>query len=165
MTLEPDDRGLNETRGYACEIIAWRFLTHKSDLELIDYLLHELPPPASRETYEEDDESETSTVDEYGGLLGNPTSPGVGRSTFNSNHRRSSSNKSNSSRDEGLDEDPTRAFVGLNALEIAAVADAKKFLSQRVVQKIVLGIWNGDIVFWNTLSVRTQRKPQRYNKR
>lgn len=51
--------------------------------------------------------------------------------------------------DEEVEEDPTKPFVTLNALEIAAVADAKRFLSQHVVQKIVTGIWNGDIVFWD----------------
>lgn len=50
---------------------------------------------------------------------------------------------------EEEEEDPTKPFVTLNALEIAAVADAKRFLSQHVVQKIVTGIWNGDIVFWD----------------
>lgn len=51
--------------------------------------------------------------------------------------------------EEAEEEDPTKPFVTLNALEIAAVADAKRFLSQHVVQKIVTGIWNGDIVFWD----------------
>jgi hypothetical protein len=51
--------------------------------------------------------------------------------------------------DEVEEEDPTKPFVTLNALEIAAVADAKRFLSQHVVQKIVTGIWNGDIIFWD----------------
>ena len=63
------------------------------------------------------------------------------------------------------EEDPTSPFIGLNALEIAAVADAKGFLSQRVVQKIVNSIWCGDIVFWDSLNVRTKKKAQRYNKR
>lgn len=48
------------------------------------------------------------------------------------------------------EEDPTKPFVTLNALEIAAVANAKRFLSQHVVQKIITGIWNGDIVFWES---------------
>lgn len=52
--------------------------------------------------------------------------------------------------EEDEEEDPTKPFVTLNALEIAAVADAKRFLSQHVVQKIVTGIWNGDIVFWDS---------------
>lgn len=51
--------------------------------------------------------------------------------------------------EEDEEEDPTKPFVTLNALEIAAVADAKRFLSQHVVQKIITGIWNGDIVFWD----------------
>lgn len=52
--------------------------------------------------------------------------------------------------DDDEDEDPTKPFVTLNALEIAAVADAKRFLSQHVVQKIITGIWNGDIIFWDS---------------
>lgn len=69
------------------------------------------------------------------------------------------------SSDDEEEEDPTSSFTGLNGLEIAAVADCKKFLSQRIVQKIVTGIWNGDITFWESLSEHTQKKPQFYNKR
>lgn len=54
--------------------------------------------------------------------------------------------------DDKEEEDPTKPFVTLNALEIAAVANAKRFLSQHVVQKIITGIWNGDIVFWDSKS-------------
>jgi hypothetical protein len=64
--------------------------------------------------------------------------------------------------DEG---DPTSAFTGLNGLEIAAVADCKKFLSQKVVQKIVHGIWRGDITFWQDLGAHAKKKPQFYSKR
>ena len=45
-----------------------------------------------------------------------------------------------------FEEDPTLPFVGLNALEIAAVVDAKKFLSQSVVQSIVNSIWYIQII-------------------
>ncbi len=47
---------------------------------------------------------------------------------------------------EGED-DPTESFTNLNALEIAAIADAKRFLSQNVVQKIITGIWTGDSMY------------------
>jgi hypothetical protein len=67
------------------------------------------------------------------------------------------------SAEEEEEEDPTKPFVNLNALEIAAVADAKRFLSQAVVQKIITGIWNGDIIFWDRLSVHTEKKPRFYN--
>lgn len=57
------------------------------------------------------------------------------------------------------------SFYGLNALEIATIAHAKKFLSQKVVQRIIDDIWNGEIVFWDTLSVHSRKKPQIFNKR
>jgi hypothetical protein len=63
------------------------------------------------------------------------------------------------------EEDPTTSFTGLNGLEIAAVADCKKFLSQRIVQRIITGIWNGDITFWQSMSTNAKKKPQFYNKR
>jgi hypothetical protein len=69
------------------------------------------------------------------------------------------------SEDSDDEADPTAAFKSLNALEIAAIANAKRFLSQHVVQKIVTGIWNGDIVFWDTLAVNSVKKPRYYNPR
>ena len=63
------------------------------------------------------------------------------------------------------EEDPTASFIGLNALEVAAIANAKKFLSQRIVQKIVNDIWSGHIVFWESLSVHSKKKAQVYNQR
>lgn len=62
-------------------------------------------------------------------------------------------------------EDPTLPFIGLNALEIAAVADAKKFLGQCSIQEIVTDIWNGDFIFWNSMSVHTIKKAQKYRPR
>jgi hypothetical protein len=57
------------------------------------------------------------------------------------------------------------SFENLNALEIGAVCQAKKFLSQRVVQRIIESIWRGDIVFWETLSVDSKKEPKIYNKK
>ena len=57
------------------------------------------------------------------------------------------------------------SFDNLNALEVAAVSDAKKFLSQRVVQRIIENIWRGDIVFWETLDVNAEKEARMYNKR
>jgi hypothetical protein len=53
----------------------------------------------------------------------------------------------------------------LSALELATVASAKKFLSQRPVQKIINGLWKGDIIFWETLDVHSEKKPRKYNRR
>ena len=65
--------------------------------------------------------------------------------------------------DDDEEHDPTSPFIQLNALEIAAIADAKRFLSQHVVQKIVTSIWNGDIIFWDQLSVHATKKPKYYD--
>jgi hypothetical protein len=56
-------------------------------------------------------------------------------------------------------------FFGLNALEIATIVHAKRFLSQRVVQRVVDDIWNGEIVFWDSLTVHSTKKPQLFNRR
>lgn len=65
--------------------------------------------------------------------------------------------------DEDEEDDPTTPFRGLNALEIAAISNAKHFLGQTIVQKIVTAIWNGDIVFWERLDVNATKKPRYYN--
>lgn len=69
--------------------------------------------------------------------------------------------------ESGVEEDDQEhtlsPFAGLTGLEIAAVADCKKFLSQRIVQKVVNGIWTGDIIFWDTLAATTKKRPQFYD--
>lgn len=176
-SLEPDDRGIDETRGYACEIVAWRFLTHMSQHELIDYLLCELPPkpasatrPSTRNPSQSEEGGNARSqavdgVDERSELLSDRPSrmPKGPRLPEGSVHHRSY--RTVVEEDQTPEDDVTSTFVGLNALEIAAVADAKKFLSQRLVQEIVDGIWCGDIVFWEALSVHATKKPQLYNKR
>lgn len=146
--MENDDRGIWETRGHACEIVAWRFLTHLSEKEAIDYLLHELPgpnglpaeAPVSHDVVESGyarSSGKDVDHDERSPLLRNQIGlnkrPGLLQ--FEHHHQAHSPDLT-----EG---DPTVSFIGLNTLEIAAIADAKKFLSQRVVQKIVDDIWSG----------------------
>lgn len=92
----------------------------------------------------------------------------VGSSAKKTQLLSSLSRLTNSTEDGGDDDDedhvnPTDAFISLNALEIAAIASAKRFLSQHVVQKIITGIWNGDIIFWDTLSVHSTKCPRFYN--
>ena len=148
-----------------------------SECELIDYLLCELPPrPASVISSSNGSPSRSEEgrnarpqgmdiVDERSELLPDRSSriPKRPRLPQGSLHHRSY--RTVGEADRAPEDDVTSSFVGLNALEIAAVADAKKFLSQRIVQEIVDGIWCGDIVFWEALSVRATKKPQLYNKR
>ncbi|KAI9809949.1 MAG: hypothetical protein M1825_000382 [Sarcosagium campestre] len=184
--LEPDDRGVCETRANACEIAAWRFVSTLSRREKVDYLLYELPDPSA-----ESDENNGHADEEEGHTNGHSSSSereehNNGNSETAATERTSLLNKDGRStarrrpyiheaqnsfsqvgswNAEVPDNCPTTSFVGLNALEIAAVADAKKFLSQDSVQKIINGIWRGDIVFWESLSVHAKKKAHFYNKR
>ena len=126
---------------------------HLSAGELIDYLLHEIPPVSLDSESYDDEEIHVDNGDaaERAALLsgrGLPATSAQGRT-------RSSSI---------TEEEPLSSFVGLNALEIAAVAGAKKFLSQQIVQKMVDNIWNGHIIVWESLSVHSKKKAKFYNK-
>lgn len=53
-------------------------------------------------------------------------------------------------------------YQHLNALEIAAVCEAKKFMSQRAVQSIIDGLWKGDIMLWQTMNPDTVKRATLY---
>lgn len=173
---EADDkhRELSGPRADGCEIVAWRFLSRLSEREAVDYCLYEIPeladepePEPLPETIHEDP-SERSPL-----FRRATTSNGGARRSMPQRHksvkrsqllqslsRLTASFHSDDSDDE---EDPTIPFRGLNALEIAAISNAKQFLGQAIVQKIVTAIWNGDIVFWDRLDVQAVKKPRYYN--
>lgn len=146
----------------------------------MDYCLFEIPefddddsrPPSQnghgrRLGDEEADEGSPllSRILSHGNSSGNVARP-VGSSATRTQLLSSLSRLTNYSDDSGDERaDPTAAFIGLNALEIAAVAGAKRFLSQHIVQKIVTGIWNGDIVYWDSLSVHATKQPRFYSPR
>ncbi|QSZ34442.1 hypothetical protein DSL72_006034 [Monilinia vaccinii-corymbosi] len=178
-TLDVDDRGINETRASACEIVAWRFLSRVSERDAVDFCLYELPvPKLQRPTDGAADEQEETQATEHSTLLPQfqerDSPPGARPVSRNKKTEllRSISHMESFFTHDGMDDededdedDPTSSFTGLNGLEIAAVADCKKFLSQRIVQKIITGIWKGDITFWESLSEHTQKKAQFYNRR
>ncbi|KIV99602.1 uncharacterized protein PV09_08777 [Verruconis gallopava] len=170
--LESDEnRGVNLSRGFACEYVAWRFLTHLSGRELIHFLLYELPPH----------EVGTRNQDEEAGLVRQTSLPpsaqpldGSQPTLLDSSILGHGEDVAESSADDhvrsslfeiGDGGDFVASFDHLNALEIAAVTNAKKFLSQRVVQRIIESIWKGDIVFWETLDVGSEKEAKIYNKR
>lgn len=160
-----DEKSVNEARANAAEIVAWRFLTHLSEREVVDYCLYEIPDPGDTldDTQGRDEENgrQSEEADENTALLARSLSETVASAknallNTGSNKRYllvqsiSRLTMYGEDTDEDEEEDPTKPFVTLNALEIAAVANAKRFLSQHVVQKIITGIWNGDIVFWDS---------------
>ncbi|KAF3273472.1 hypothetical protein TWF970_008995 [Orbilia oligospora] len=137
---EDDDRGLNESRGYAAEIVAWRFCAHLNQFtEVIDYLCYEIPNDTKSLS---SDSRRPSAVNESSPLL----------------------EDSSGFFPRDLDGTPAKhTFAGLSTLELAVVCDAKKFLSQRTVQNVVNGIWDGSIVFWQDLRTDSQKRASLYN--
>ncbi|KAJ6164674.1 hypothetical protein N7470_003346 [Penicillium chermesinum] len=149
--IPDDDWGLNESRGQACEFVAWQFLCHLNASEargenLVLGLLAK-PKPLLL----------------YPGASSPLPSPALGQRT------RLAQNASGSDLDDsegqGNDVSQYSQFFGLNALEVAAVGHAKKFLSQQVIQRVVNDIWKGEIVFWDSLTVNSKKKPQRFNRK
>ncbi|PYI32615.1 hypothetical protein BP00DRAFT_435209 [Aspergillus indologenus CBS 114.80] len=175
-----NDWGLNEGRGYACEYVAWQFLCHINQRETIEYLLEELPSPVyaaiSLTQAERGTSGFTSAGDEQSFQREGERTPLLLHSSsslyrFFGGKRRAGSasdianSGSNVSSADAYELMKYSMFFGLSALEIAAIAEAKKFLSQKVVQKVIDNIWNGEIVFWDSLSVHSTKKPQFFNKR
>ncbi|KAI1341583.1 hypothetical protein F5Y15DRAFT_376552 [Xylariaceae sp. FL0016] len=167
-----DGRGVSEARANACEIVAWRFLTRLSEREVVEFCLYEIPDPCGNEGSVNNEQlADGGESNERTALLGDHGGPS------DTDHHRNGSSRRNqlfesvskltvsrhTSDVEEHSDDPTAPFIHLNALEIAAIADAKRFLSQHVVQKIITGIWNGDIIFWDRLSVHSKKKPRFYN--
>jgi len=149
-----DDRGVSETRGLACELVAWRFVTRVSERDAIDLLCSDLLVPSgicngprdNQPVHDEEnspllgevdeaDEADDSDQGTEHGESGGASGPG---STIAEYH-------------------------GMTALEVAAVVGAKKFLSQRAVQRIIDGIWKGQIVFWTTMSAHSSKEATAYN--
>ncbi|SMY27925.1 unnamed protein product [Zymoseptoria tritici ST99CH_1A5] len=158
-----DDRGVNETRGLACEMVAWRFVTHLTRKETIDCLCHELPADNKSESRPHSaDDVEAANLDgvmedatiEQAPLLGGRM-PELDDSFYDEYPRQS---------DYAKDAHFSTVFATLNALEIAAVAEAKRFLSQKSIQHIINGIWKGDVVFWTSLQKHSTKRAKIYRK-
>ncbi|KAF7162581.1 hypothetical protein CNMCM6106_009451 [Aspergillus hiratsukae] len=178
---DDSDWGLNESRGYACEYVAWQFLCHLTRREMIDVLLEELPSPRRGSTTISQAEQGASGLgsisheDEGNETEGERTplllssSSSLYRFFVGKSYRGRSYTGDNQGSQGSYSDDPElqslSLFFGLNALEIATIAHAKKFLSQKVVQRVIDDIWNGEIVFWDSLSVHSKKKPQFFNKR
>lgn len=143
-TAEEDRHGLSNARALACEVVAIDCVSFFSENDIVQYLGFEVPGKIEGSSHSETSESTT--------LL---------------NH--SNSNNLHSELEDGEFENAdagaeiAAAYSGLNALEIAIVAEAKYFLSQKPVQRVVDGIWEGRIVFWESLNVTGRKKPHLYD--
>jgi len=164
-----DDRGINDTRANACEIVAWRFLGQIAERDAVDFCLYQLPQPSEPEeptvTCDLDPTEQSSLLPQFRARDPvTPTRPGSKRVELLRSVSHLGGAFAHGIHNMEEEEDPTSSFTGLNGLEIAAVADCKKFLSQKIVQKIITGIWKGDITFWEGLNEHTKKKPQFYKR-
>ncbi|GAB7356675.1 hypothetical protein MBLNU459_g7389t1 [Dothideomycetes sp. NU459] len=153
-----DEQGIHAARGFACEAVALKFVVNLADREVIDSLLYELPAPSS-----DPPDNATGTGQATPTSLLNEDSPLLSRSY----HSIVSSCGLDGSAEESTADSSGMAaqFEGLNALEVAAVAGAKKFLSQKPIQRIVNAIWKGDIIFWANLSPGAIKRAQIYQRK
>lgn len=174
-TATEDDWGLNESRGAACEFVAWQFLCHLNQRETIEFLLEELPSPRRNSTTEAE-AGFSGLISPQSGMRHTEGETVPLLSNFSTFNPLFSSTDHMATEDSGTSPNRTQQelsyainrysqFFGLNALEIATIAHAKRFLSQRVVQRVVDGIWKGEIVFWDSLTVNSTKKPHTYNTR
>ena len=123
--------------------------------ELIHFLLYELP--SSSITPDTVDEEAGNTAERH---LESSSATLISSSLLNHGEGFSASangGAQGSSRFHESSNDFIASFDHLNALEVAAVSDAKKFLSQRVVQRVIEKIWRGDIIFWESLDVNAEK--------
>lgn len=139
--------------------------TFLSESEAIDYLLYELPPATQDPDEFDDPEASAGTLSDSNPKL---RSRGLGINDETAPLLRTPPNVSIMGNETASEDDEYVALAlsvgGLNALEIAAVVDAKDFLSQGTVQRVIDGIWKGDIVFWTKLSVHATKKAKKYNR-
>ncbi len=105
-----------------------RYLAHFTETELIENLLHELP---ALESSSSENLQRPDWDDIFEGSL-------LAQDEDDAEQARLLPGQRKVTKSPIAEDQPILAFVGLNALEIAAIANAKKFLSQRVVQKLVV---------------------------
>lgn len=150
---EDDDRHVHLTRAYACEIVAWRFAAHLSERDAIDYLLYEETPPKTLwETGARfRDHATPSHRDGVQAELPTERTRLVSRASKKQQRPTLSIRDSESSMDSTDFQTLALSVQNLNALEIAAVTGAKKFLMQSAVQRVIDGIWKGEHIFSGAL--------------
>ena len=135
-----DDPGVNEARGYACEYIAWQFLVHLTDREIIDFLLYELPPVATPSSQGSDVDDQDATQRNGSSTRPSDRTPLLGAERTSSYFGTDSVEASAATTIAHSDTFAAQ-YENLTALEVAAVSNSKKFLKQKPVQKIINGLW------------------------
>lgn len=140
--------------------MAWRFVTRLTEREAVEYLCYELPASGSATdtangSFRPTDEEAAQPTER------SPLLDGAEDSEITFDEEAAAANRDAANLSESSF---ALNFASLNALEIAAVADAKKFLGQKAMQRTIDGIWRGDIVFWDSLSTTSTKEARIYNR-
>ena len=142
--------------------MAWRYVTHLNQQDAVAQLCYELPTTklASGNGFDVENRDAQTNVMNLGADERLPLLDGVAQSATAFDEEEQDEATTSAS---GAAEDFAYTLAGLNALQIAAIAGAKRFLSQKAVQRVIDGIWYGDIVFWNALNVHSTKRVQIYS--
>ncbi|KAK9454321.1 hypothetical protein V1511DRAFT_460364 [Dipodascopsis uninucleata] len=157
FSVQEDERAIHEARAFTAELVALRFAAHLPEAELVKYVTYEIPrkPAAPGISHSS---SSTSVIQST------PTDERTGLLSENSTDQDDSFNV-DIERNAGSDGAPyvSESAIGLSALELAILGDAKKFLLSRAIEQIITKIWEGQIVFWDSISIQSMKKPSFYN--
>ncbi|KAK9361088.1 hypothetical protein V1504DRAFT_475414 [Lipomyces starkeyi] len=160
FSVQEDDRAIHEARAYTAELVALRYAGHLPEPELIQYLTYEIPRKntvtSGTTTPSQSASYATSPVTEATSLLEDQRAAAAATASADIDIEREAG--------EGAPY-VTESAMGLSALELAILGNAKKFLLSRSVENVISSIWEGRIVFWDSISVQSKKKASFYNPR
>ncbi|KAK9375793.1 uncharacterized protein V1513DRAFT_397903 [Lipomyces chichibuensis] len=160
FSVQEDDRAIHEARAYTAELVALRYAGHLPEAELIQYLTYEIPRKntvtSGTTTPSQSASYATSPVTEATSLLEDQRAAAAATASADIDIEREAG--------EGAPY-VTESAMGLSALELAILGNAKKFLLSRSIENVVSSIWEGRIVFWDSISVQSKKKASFYNPR
>ncbi|KAK9353824.1 hypothetical protein V1523DRAFT_409988 [Lipomyces doorenjongii] len=158
FSVQEDDRAIHEARAFTAELVALRYAGHLPEPELIQYLTYEIP---RKNTVT----SGTTTPSQSASYA---TSPVTEATSLLEDHRAAATASADIDIEREAGEGTpyvTESAMGLSALELAILGNAKKFLLSRSVENVISSIWEGRIVFWDSISVQSKKKASFYNPR
>ncbi|KAK9446457.1 uncharacterized protein V1518DRAFT_424008 [Limtongia smithiae] len=164
FAVQEDDRAIHEARAYTAELVATRYASHLPENELIQYLTYEIPRKPNMATVSRQS-SVAPTPMERVPLLSDQDSSNV--SVLGGLNPAAVGSEIDLERQDASENTPYVAdsAIGLSALELAILGDAKKFLLSRAVEDVVASIWDGRIVFWDSISIAARKRASFYNPR
>ncbi|KAK9473395.1 uncharacterized protein V1510DRAFT_347890, partial [Dipodascopsis tothii] len=163
FSLQEDERAVNEARAFTAELVATRLSARLPEAALLELVTYEIPRKPEL--------PDVVVVPGSGGAARAGASPtddsSASRVSSGSTPTPSTSPTDVAPSVPGDDDDAvpyvSESAIGLSSLELAILGGAKRFLISRHIEKIVGQIWDGRIVFWDSISMQSKKKPIYYN--